>query len=233
MGKIIFFTGAGLSAPSGIKTFRETDGTWENYHIEDVCYEPTWKQNRDLVHKFYNERRQQLKDVKPNEGHLGIKRISDTYETINITQNVDDLLERAGCTDVIHLHGFLKNMECYACGHVWNIEYEVHKDLEDSCPKCSSKKGVRPFIVFFGGQAPEYLRLRKIVENISKEDILIVIGTMGNVVNINEYIKRINCHKILCNLEESPYIDDSNFDKVYYESIDTAIFKIEEYINSL
>ena len=232
--KIIIFSGAGISAESGIQTFRDSDGLWENHKIEDVCNQYTWLQNYDLVHKFYNQRRMQLADVTPNYAHEIVAQIQDKYrnDCILITQNVDDLFERAGCKDVIHVHGELTKMECSSCSHVFDIGYkEFTKD--DKCPECSSSH-IKPFIVFFGGQAPAYMDMYKAFEHLQNEDsIAIVIGTLGNVVQINANLELMQCHKILNNLEESPYIDDTQFDKVYYEEATSAAETIRENIDEL
>ena len=115
--KLIIFSGAGISAESGINTFRDTNGLWEKYSIEEICTENTWKQNFDAVHVFYNQRRIQLQKVKPNRAHEVVSMLKKMYgdNCYVITQNVDDLFERAGCEDVLHVHGELTKMECTAC----------------------------------------------------------------------------------------------------------------------
>ena len=229
--KIIFFSGAGISAPSGISTFRDSNGLWENHNVDQICNEFTWKNNFELVHKFYNERRVQLNSVEPNIAHKIIADISHEFgaeSVFNLTQNVDDLFERAG-VDAIHLHGFLPSLKCEACGHGWDIGYTEFDVSKDRCPKCNSLRGSRPDIVFFGGQAPNYAELYRALDfTMHKDSIIVVIGTMGNVVAINDLIKNSPCKKILCNMESSKYIDESIFDKVYLESIESAIFKIEK-----
>lgn len=232
--KIIIFSGAGLSAESGISTFRDADGTWENHKIEDVCTESTWKRNFELVHKFYSERRVQLANVKPNEAHKTIKRIQDKYpnETIVITQNVDDLLERAGVVDVIHVHGELTKMRCEACGRGWSIGYEEH-DITSRC-MCDSVKGVRPDIVFFGGQAPKYSEMFKAFDStMNKDSIVVVVGTMGNVVNVESMVSQTPCTKFLNNLAPSPDLRAKHFTFVMYEPATSALPKIEEMIDEL
>lgn len=226
--KIVIFSGAGISAESGIKTFRDSDGLWENHKIEDVCSQSTWLKNYDLVHKFYNQRRKQLAEVTPNYAHEIVAEIQKKYpkDCILITQNVDDLFERAGCTNVIHVHGELTKMECQSCSLVYNIGYKAHTN-NDLCPKCSSQD-IKPFIVFFGGQAPAYMEMYDAFRHLQNEDsIAVVIGTLGNVVQINANLELMDCKKILNNLEESPYIDDTQFDKVYYEEATSACEKIE------
>lgn len=232
--KIIIFSGAGLSAESGISTFRDSDGTWENHKIEDVCTESTWKRNFELVHKFYSERRVQLASVEPNEAHKTIKRIQDKYpdEVVVITQNVDDLLERAGVKDVIHVHGELTKIRCEACGRGWDVGYTEH-DTESRC-ECGSVKAVRPDIVFFGGQAPFYRTMYDAFnDTMNKDTIVVVVGTMGNVVPIESMISMTPCTKFLNNLAPSPDIRAKQFTEVFYEPATSALPKIEELIDGL
>lgn len=228
--KIIIFSGAGLSAPSGISTFRDSNGLWENHDIEQICNERTWKHNFDLVHDFYNQRRVQLNDVKPNIAHSKISDIIRKYgngNVFNITQNVDNLFERTG-GEALHVHGDLTKMKCEACGNNWSIGHDAFDTSLDRCPKCNSLKAVRPDIVFFGGQAPNYRDMFNAFEYANhKDSIFVIIGTMGNVVNVQSLLQGTACKKILCNMEESEYINADLFDSVYYESIETAIDKIE------
>jgi len=230
--KIVIFSGAGLDAPSGIRTFRDSNGLWNEHKIEDVCTQSTWKKNFELVHDFYNQRRMELANVKPNHAHKVIKEICDLYpgDVINVTMNVSDLQEMAG-VECLHVHGELTKMECEACGDKWEIGYEAWNTETDRCPKCNSKKGVRPSIVFFGGQAPMYSYLWRAMEHTMNPDsIVIIIGTQGNVVSVEDNLIGTPCKKILCNMEASADINvkKCKFDKVYYESIETAIDKIKE-----
>lgn len=241
--KIIIFTGAGLSAESGISTFRGKDGLWENHNIDEICNDDTWKRNFNLVHDFYNERRAKLKEVEPNEAHKTIKRIKDKYkeDCIIITQNVDNLLERSGIDkeDVMHLHGNLEEMECTACGNKWEIGTENFDIKNDRCPKCGSLKGVKPNIVFFNGVAPLYKYLYRALDYLeNKDSLLIVIGTSSKVVNISQLTNKIDKKKkILNNLEkEIPdengnlTINENNFEHIFYENASTALPKIEKII---
>jgi len=123
--KIVIFSGAGLDAPSGIRTFRDANGLWNEHKIEDVCSESSWKKNFNLVHSFYNQRRTDLKNVEPNHAHKVIKRITDKYgkdTVLNVTMNVSDLQERVDL-ECLHVHGELTKMQCEACGNNWDIGY--------------------------------------------------------------------------------------------------------------
>jgi len=235
--KIIFFSGAGVSAPSGIKTFRDVNGLWENHKIDEVCNFYTWKENFELVHRFYNQRRVQLKDVIPNEGHFGVRRVFEKYDkenVINITQNVDDLFEKAGFEEdeVLHIHGELTKMQCLACGNIWKIGYDEFDTAKDRCPKCGSLKEVKPKVVFFYEAAPLYKDMMRYFDHLQNpKTILVVIGTMGNVVPIADMIAGTPAKKILCNKEPSKFLPEDIFDKVYYESIESAIGKIEDVVS--
>mgnify|MGYP000187338856 CR=1 FL=1 len=126
--KILFFSGAGLSADSGLSTFRDANGLWDRYNIDEVCNFITWRQNYELVHEFYNARRLQYKDAKPNKMHEMIADIQKMYpeSTTIITQNVDTLLEKAGCKDVMHVHGRIDYIHCVHCFEKIYIEEETN-----------------------------------------------------------------------------------------------------------
>ncbi len=171
MKNIVVLTGAGISAESGISTFRDSNGLWENYRIEDVANYDSFEKNEELVTKFYNERRRQLTSVEPNEGHKQLTRLEEKYNVTIVTQNVDDLHERAGSKHIIHLHGELtKACSRYDKDEVYEIGYH------DITPFDKDKRGMmlRPFIVWFGEPVPEIDNAIKVCE---KADILIVIGT--------------------------------------------------------
>ena len=168
---IVVLTGAGISAESGISTFRDSDGLWENYRIEDVANYDSFEKDEELVTKFYNARRRQLTCVEPNEGHKQLKRLEEKYNVSIVTQNVDDLHERAGSSNIVHLHGELTK----ACSRLDKNEvYEI--GYHDITPFDKDKSGLmlRPFIVWFGEAVPEIENAIKLCE---KADILIIIGT--------------------------------------------------------
>jgi len=247
--KIIIFSGAGLSSESDISTFRDSNGLWENHKIDEVCNQKTWKNNFELVHKFYNERRIQLNKVNPNEAHKTISRIKAKYkeDVILITQNVDDLLERSGIDEeeIIHVHGKLTKMECLNCKEEWDIGYSEYDPIKNRCPKCDSRKSVKPKIVFFGGNAPLYHHMKRAFEALENKDtILIVVGTMGNVVHISSIIgelyydkfnhpkfsKKVKASTYLNNLDVSIDLNEELFNEVFYEKATTGLLKIEKII---
>lgn len=225
-------SGAGLSAPSGIQTFRGTTGLWNDHHVDDICNIATWKRNFDIVHQFYSSRREALPTVKPNAGHYMIADWEKRYpgQIINMTQNIDDLLEEAGCQSVVHLHGELKSMKCLACGHVWDIGYSIWDQTTDRCPECNSLRGVKPNVVFFGENAPHYRTLYKQQGQLSIDDTFVVIGTSGIVINVDYLVQTSRVYSILNNLERSESINDASFSTVFYESVETAAEKIDQII---
>ncbi len=197
MARLITFTGAGLSAESGIPTFRDRDGMWENYDVQKIAFFPAWKQNYDLVHRFYNERRVQMKSVEPNPAHHMLAEWSKKYHTINYTQNIDDLLVRAGCENVVRLHGDIYSMRCVACGHVFP-KYDEWNET-DRCPNCDSRKGVKPGVIFFGENAPEYPGFWKTIGRLQEDDVVVVIGTSAEVIPIHLYTQESPAYSICIN----------------------------------
>ncbi|NDV93674.1 NAD-dependent deacylase [Dysgonomonas sp. 521] len=177
MKHIVVLTGAGMSAESGIATFRDSGGLWEQYAIEDVATPEGYRRNPQLVLDFYNARRKAAFDAKPNKGHVGLAEMEAGYKVSVITQNVDDLHERAGSTSVLHLHGELSKVRSTADP---SLIYTLTRDnweikLGDKCEKGSQ---LRPHIVWFGEAVP---MIEKAVEIVHTADILVVIGTSLNV----------------------------------------------------
>ena len=175
MKKIVVLTGAGISAESGIRTFRDSDGLWEEHRIEDVATFEAWQRNPGLVLDFYNQRRKQLYEVKPNQGHIALVELAKKFDVHIITQNVDDLHEQAGSRNVLHLHGELKMVRSTVDDDlIYELEgWELKKG--DLCEKGSQ---LRPHIVWFGEAVP---MIEKAMELSAQADIFIVIGTSLNV----------------------------------------------------
>jgi NAD-dependent deacetylase len=213
---LVVFTGAGISADSGIQTFRDKDGLWENHSVDEVANYLTWKENRGLVHRFYNQRRVQLATVQPNAAHHVVADWQKRYNARVITQNIDDLFERAGCTNVIHVHGNLTKMQCTAMGCLtWDIGYTEWSET-GRCPSCGSIRGVKPNVVFFNENAPEYTKMWLTLGKLSDEDVLVVIGTSGQVINIAEIAEACPATTVLSNLESAVSIRDESFSHVLH-----------------
>jgi NAD-dependent deacetylase len=169
--KLVVLTGAGISAESGISTFRDSNGLWENHRIEDVATPDAWQKNPELVLEFYNQRRKQAQDVQPNRAHHILHELEADFEVQIITQNVDDLHERAGSRNVLHLHGILsksrstKNPELVFDIPGWELS------LGDHCPLGSQ---LRPNIVWFGEAVP---LIEEAIDLVSEADIFAIVGT--------------------------------------------------------
>ena len=169
--KIVVLSGAGISAESGLATFRDSGGLWEGYNIEDVATPQAWNKNRELVLEFYNERRKAAMSAKPNEGHMALVGLEKKYDVTIVTQNVDNLHEQAGSSKIIHLHGELfKSRSTLDARLVYTINGWELK-VGDKCEKGSQ---LRPHIVWFGEAVPLMEDATKIVK---EADILIVVGT--------------------------------------------------------
>ncbi len=180
MKKLVFLTGAGMSAESGISTFRDSDGLWEHYPVEAVASIEGYRRDPELVLKFYNDRRKELMRVAPNEGHRLVASLENDFDVTVVTQNVDNLHERAGSSKVIHLHGeLMKATSSYNPNDPDCIVTlpEDHLDIKMG-DTANDGSQLRPFIVWFGESVP---MIEPAVEEVSKADILVVIGTSLNV----------------------------------------------------
>ena len=173
--KIVVFSGAGISAESGIKTFRDSGGLWEEYKIEDVATFDAWKKNKELVLEFYNQRRKQILEAVPNDAHLIVAEFQKDFDVQVITQNIDDLHERAGSENVLHLHGEIMKGRSTVKSH---LVYPLkHWEIKIG-DKCELGSQLRPHIVWFGEDVPE---MTKATELAGDADIFITIGTSLNV----------------------------------------------------
>ena len=174
MKKIVVLTGAGISAESGIKTFRDSGGLWEEHDVMDVASIDGWHRNKELMLNFYNERRKQLTSVEPNAAHKALAQLETAYEVIIVTQNVDDLHERGGSSNIIHLHGELKKVRSVVHEHlIYDCEKDIH--LGDTCEQGTQ---LRPHVVWFGEAVP---MLEPAAIAVSEADIIMVVGTSMQV----------------------------------------------------
>jgi len=182
---IVILTGAGISAESGIATFRGTDGTWENQRLEDVATPQAFLKNRQRVYQFYNERRRLAHLAQPNSAHLALSKLEAHCEGkfLLVTQNVDDLHEKAGSRQIVHMHGSLNSALCLSCGArgVWQGDM----DSSSSCPSCHIKGNLRPDIVWFG-EMP--YQMQAIENALSSCDLFISIGTSGQVYPAAQFV---------------------------------------------
>ena len=212
---IVILTGAGISAESGIDTFRSEGGLWEQYPIEQVATPEGFAKDPELVHHFYNMRRAALKTVKPNAAHKALAQLQNHQRALGgeltiITQNVDDLHEQGGAEDVIHMHGILTSLLCQFCEARWTWTEDAHYEM--SCPTCYVKTGPRPDIVWFG-EMPYYLD--RIEATMQTADLFVSIGTSGAVypaAGLVSEAKRRGTPTLELNLDPSqgPYLFDES-----------------------
>jgi NAD-dependent deacetylase len=202
--RIVILTGAGLSAESGLHTFRDKDGIWSKYDYREVATPEGYRRNPALVLNFYNERRRQNAHVKPNAAHFAIARLEAAYpgEVLTVTQNIDPLHEMAGSKNLIHMHGEIAKALCEGCGSRHRIGFE---DLtpDSVCPGCAKAGGMRPDVVWFG-EMP--YRMDEINRALTVCDLFISIGTSGTVYPAAGFVEeaaRVGAHTVELNLEPS------------------------------
>lgn len=208
MEKIVILTGAGISAESGLSTFRDEGGLWAQHRIEDVATPEAFARNPALVQGFYNTRRAQAAQVHPNAAHQALARLQQDWpgDVVIVTQNVDGLHEAGGATAVIHMHGILSGALCAACGHRWTAPPEMAPD--EPCPTCAAPSG-RPDIVWFG-EMPYHMD--QIFDHLATASIFAAIGTSGQVYPAAAFVHEAHAagaHTVEINLEPT----DGGFDE--------------------
>ncbi len=209
--RITFLTGAGISAESGLATFRSEDGLWNNHRVEDVATIDAYYKNPDYVHDFYNNMKQELWDAKPNKGHLAITKLQQEYPAeINvITQNIDTLHEKAKSKNIYHIHGQINQAVCMNCGHV--IETWGDVTSETICEQCGTMATMKPNIVFFG---ENLLYMEQVEKLLRTSDLFVSVGTSGVVYPAASFVqtaKYYGADTIEFNLE--PTSNNLYFDK--------------------
>ena len=193
MKKLVIFSGAGMSAESGINTFRDSNGLWENYRIEEVATPEAWQRNPELVQRFYNERRKTILAAAPNIAHQYIAQLEPYFDVQLITQNIDDLHERAGSSHVLHLHGNIRLAK--SSGPTAQFTQEFYPidgwELNLQHDRCAEGYALRPHVVWFGEAVPAYDDAIQILQN---ADIFIVIGSTLSVYPVAGLIHEISTH---------------------------------------
>ncbi len=202
MEKIVILTGAGISAESGLGTFRDKGGLWAQHRIEDVATPEGFAKDPGLVHGFYNARRANAANARPNEAHLALARLQRDWagEVVIVTQNVDSLHESAGATNVIHMHGTLAGALCASCGHRWPSPLEMR--VGEACPACSQPEA-RPDVVWFG-EMPYFMD--DIYDHLAQAGLFAAIGTSGQVYPAAAFIHEalaVGARTVELNLERS------------------------------
>jgi len=213
--RVVVLTGAGISAESGVRTFRDNDGLWEDHRVEDVATPRAWASSPDVVWRFYQARRRQLREVEPNPAHHALVKLEEgLVDFLLVTQNVDDLHERAGSGDVLHMHGELSVMRCEISGR---IEHRMEAaDLKESylaCRCCVEPSRMRPHIVWFGEMPFGMTRIYEAVETC---DVFVVVGSSGHVypaAGLVDVARSAGATTILVNLERPENAD--RFDEVH------------------
>jgi NAD-dependent deacetylase len=202
--RIVVLTGAGISAESGLGTFRDKDGIWTKYDLEEVATPQGFARNPAFVHEFYNARRVNLRDAAPNAAHVALAELERRHpgQVLVVTQNVDDLHERAGSRNVLHMHGELLKARCESCGQVANWPGDLGTDT--LCPACRVPGYVRPHVVWFG-EMP--FHMPKIELELAVCDLFVSIGTSGNVYPAAGFVAEVRrhgrAHTVELNLEPS------------------------------
>ncbi|MDV7339918.1 Sir2 family NAD+-dependent deacetylase [Terasakiella sp. A23] len=205
-GTIVILTGAGISRESGLDTFRCKGGIWDQVDLEDVATPEGFQRNPKMVQDFYNARRAQLVEDKPepNPGHLALARLEREWpgRVLIVTQNIDNLHEAAGNKNIIHMHGELMKIRCNHCGEI--LHWEENLDPGDPCPACSQTGTLRPHVVWFG-EIP--LQMEEIYEALEDADLFMSIGTSGNVYPAAGFVQAVrqmgDCHTVELNLDPS------------------------------
>lgn len=200
---LVVLTGAGMSAESGIKTFRDADGLWEGHDVMEVASPNGFARNPRLVLDFYNQRRQQLKEVEPNQAHMDLARLENKFKVTIVTQNVDDLHERAGSSNVVHLHGELRKIR--STGN----ENDIKEWTEDIVlgDKCENGYQLRPHIVWFGEAVP---MIDKAINICETADILVIIGTSMQVYPAASLIDYVPSNTPIYYIDPKPAIQSSS-----------------------
>lgn len=228
---IVILTGAGISAESGIRTFRDQDGLWESHRIEDVATPEAFDRDPHLVHQFYNLRRKQLLDpkIQPNLAHLALAKLEQKWkgDFLLVTQNVDNLHDRAGSKKLLHMHGELQKIFCNSCSH--KMSWIKDLSVNELCPQCNQKESLRPDIVWFG-EMPYHME--KIQTALDDCTIFIAIGTSGKVYPAAGFVNWArDAKKIEVNLHPSDI--SPAFDEHRIGPASTEVSKlVEELLNS-
>lgn len=217
---LVILTGAGISAESGIRTFRDQNGLWEEHRVEDVASPEGFKRDRGLVNRFYNARRNQLSDpkIQPNSAHLALAELEKEWEGqfLLVTQNVDNLHERAGSSKLVHMHGELTKVRCEWCDEP---DYFAGEILTDTLCKICGRASMRPHIVWFG-EMP--IHMDEIAEALDTAEIFIAIGTSGNVYPAAGFVRDAwKAETIEVNLQGSEI--SSNFKQHYVGPASEAV----------
>jgi NAD-dependent deacetylase len=224
--RVLVLSGSGLSADSGLPTFRGAGGLYQGSQAEEFLSADGYARDPEAVETWLEELRAREARALPNRAHVALAQYQARYpdEVLLYTQNVDTLLERAGARDVIHLHGRLDQLRCLGHLHTLRLESGTRANAASRCPRCASR--LRSDVVLFGEAAPAYQGLWSALRRTGLADALVVIGTQGNVLPINDIVRAFRGLKLLNNLHPSEWIDAGNFDQVFDAPAASAIHDI-------
>ncbi len=247
MDRFIIFAGAGISAESGLSTFRDAGGIWNQYNVEELCNYQKWltatKENSPLraqIFEFYNDRKKEIQQAEPNSAHFKVAQWQQRFgsKVRVITSNIDNLFERAGCAQVLHVHGETTHMHCGACSRIWFIG-EAPFDPKLRCPYCGSRY-TKPNVVFFGERAPNYSPMFTEFhpKRRTRADVLLYVGSSMTVLppcvlfgDGKKHRKANWGHRILVNKEQST--QDALFDFAFYGLATEKLLEVDTLVNSL
>lgn len=213
--RLLLFSGSGLSADSGLRTFRGAGGLYDGVPAEGLLSAAQYRRDPRPVEAFHAALRAEVRAVEPNAMHrwMAAQQAAHPAQTVLLTQNVDDLLERAGARDVVHLHGSLFQLRCLGRDHPHPLGDPARPLLPgDRCPRCQSR--TRSDVVLFGERAPAYAVLHGLVKRLTREDLVIVVGTQGSVIPIGQILRGTPARRVLLNLHESPDLNRRDFHTV-------------------
>lgn len=218
MKKVLVLTGAGISAESGLKTFRDSNGLWENYRIEDVATPQAWRKNPELVQQFYNLRRKEILQAEPNEAHFYLAALQERYEVEIVTQNIDDLHERAGSKNVLNLHGNIRFAKSSGPKQEKKY-YPIAGDYLSLDDLCDDGFPLRPHVVWFGEDVP---LLSTAAERCATADLLLIIGTSLQVYPAAGLIHAVKsgCRKIVLDPSATQLGLDASFTQIQATAVE-------------
>lgn len=241
--RVVFLTGAGLSADSGVQTFRGEGGYYDGISARELLSWMNLMQSPQVVHAFLDEMRINMRDAQPNEAHKMIARLGNEFgdRVVHLTQNIDPLVEMAGYADTVHLHGFITRLRSIRDSEVTeDIGFTRYWDGDpsDAPPRgfkfrCLKTGGImRPDVVLFGEMAPEYVKMDSAMRTLRPQDTLVVIGTQGNVLPVEKFASQTSSMTVLNNLHSSPDIRVSFFDHVFMDPAAHVAGEIEKLVRN-
>jgi NAD-dependent deacetylase len=233
--RLYVFSGAGLSAESGVATFRSAGGVWSKVRLDEVCNYRTWREHRTAVFRFYNDRLREIEAARPNRAHRTLARWQQTWGSDRvrlITQNVDDLLERGGASDVVHLHGDLKSLRCTDCDHRFAALAPTIDDRA-ACPQCGLIDGVKPGVVMFYESAPAYATLEQMWAEMSADDLFVAVGTSFEVIQPDRLLPRYRLGRYALNVLVDPSPECTEFfGIVEHQVASVGLDRIEQIVSA-